>query len=197
MKTEYSKDAIIIHVFRWLPLFDQTFWSAPLSILAKETWKNDEFRHLYWFAVACGDADLETCTHDLGLFIKLWTYPDLVYYPDDEMAAWQGTSDRFGGSKIDTSANAGQYLQEKYGTAFFPILYIWAVGFTITGTYAGQFWLRAMITRSFAIIPTMIVALFFDTEDPTMDILNEALNSLVYFLYRRILSFSCLLFFNL
>jgi len=93
--------------------------------------------------------------------------------------------------------NAGQYLQEKYGTAFFPILYIWAVGLlasgqssTITGTYAGQFvmggflnlrlkkWLRAMITRSFAIIPTMIVALFFDTEDPTMDILNEALNVL-------------------
>ncbi|OEL21023.1 Metal transporter Nramp2 [Dichanthelium oligosanthes] len=93
--------------------------------------------------------------------------------------------------------NAGQYLQEKYGTAFFPILYIWAIGLlasgqssTVTGTYAGQFvmggflnlrlkkWLRAMITRSFAIIPTMIVALFFDTEDPTMDILNEALNVL-------------------
>ncbi|KAF0910820.1 hypothetical protein E2562_004787 [Oryza meyeriana var. granulata] len=93
--------------------------------------------------------------------------------------------------------NAGQYLQEKYGTAFFPILYIWAIGLlasgqssTITGTYAGQFvmggflnlrlkkWLRAMITRSFAIIPTMILALFFDTEDPTMDILNEALNVL-------------------
>ncbi|KAG2542631.1 metal transporter Nramp2-like [Panicum virgatum] len=93
--------------------------------------------------------------------------------------------------------NAGQYLQEKYGTAFFPILYIWAIGLlasgqssTITGTYAGQFvmggflnlrlkkWLRAMITRSFAIIPTMIVALFFDTEDPTMDVLNEALNVL-------------------
>lgn len=93
--------------------------------------------------------------------------------------------------------NAGQYLQEKYGTALFPILYIWAIGLlasgqssTITGTYAGQFvmggflnlrlkkWLRALITRSFAIIPTMIVALFFDTEDPTMDILNEALNVL-------------------
>lgn len=93
--------------------------------------------------------------------------------------------------------NAGQYLQQKYGTAFFPILYIWAIGLlasgqssTITGTYAGQFvmggflnlrlkkWLRVMITRSFAIIPTMIVALFFDTEDPTMDILNEALNVL-------------------
>uniref|UniRef100_A0ACD5X2F0 Uncharacterized protein n=1 Tax=Avena sativa TaxID=4498 RepID=A0ACD5X2F0_AVESA len=93
--------------------------------------------------------------------------------------------------------NAGQYLQEKYGSALFPVLYIWATGLlasgqssTITGTYAGQFvmggflnlrlkkWLRAMITRSFAIIPTMIVALFFDTEDPTMDILNESLNVL-------------------
>uniref|UniRef100_A0A8I6Y1C9 Metal transporter Nramp2 n=1 Tax=Hordeum vulgare subsp. vulgare TaxID=112509 RepID=A0A8I6Y1C9_HORVV len=39
-------------------------------------------------------------------------------------------------------------------------------------------WLRAVITRSFAIIPTMIVALFFDTEDPTMDVLNESLNVL-------------------
>lgn len=93
--------------------------------------------------------------------------------------------------------NAGQYLQEKYGTALFPVLYIWAIGLlasgqssTITGTYAGQFvmggflnlrlkkWLRAVITRSFAIIPTMIVALFFDTEDPTMDVLNESLNVL-------------------
>ncbi|KAF8673699.1 hypothetical protein HU200_048448 [Digitaria exilis] len=105
----------------------------------------------------------------------------------------------YGSEKADNIGleNAGQYLQEKYGTAFFPILYIWAIGLlasgqssTITGTYAGQFvmggflnlrlkkWLRAMITRSFAIIPTMIVALFFDTEDPTMDILNEGLNVL-------------------
>ncbi|KAG2542628.1 hypothetical protein PVAP13_9NG650300 [Panicum virgatum] len=59
--------------------------------------------------------------------------------------------------------NAGQYLQEKYGTAFFPILYIWAIGLlasgqssTITGTYAGQFVMG----------------------DPTMDVLNEALNVL-------------------
>ncbi|XP_010936565.1 metal transporter Nramp2 [Elaeis guineensis] len=93
--------------------------------------------------------------------------------------------------------NAGQFLQEKYGAMLFPILYIWGVGLlasgqssTITGTYAGQFimggflnlrlkkWVRSLITRSFAIVPTIIVALFFDTEDATMDILNESLNVL-------------------
>ncbi|KAJ9170614.1 hypothetical protein P3X46_018708 [Hevea brasiliensis] len=93
--------------------------------------------------------------------------------------------------------NAGQYLQEKYGGGLFPILYIWAIGLlaagqssTITGTYAGQFimggflnlrlkkWLRALITRSFAIIPTMIVALVFDTSEDTLDVLNEWLNVL-------------------
>ncbi|MBA0735002.1 hypothetical protein Gogos_018887 [Gossypium gossypioides] len=93
--------------------------------------------------------------------------------------------------------NAGQYLQDKYGGGLFPILYIWAIGLlaagqssTITGTYAGQFimggflnlklkkWLRALITRSFAIVPTMIVALVFDTSEAALDVLNEWLNVL-------------------
>lgn len=93
--------------------------------------------------------------------------------------------------------NAGQYLQEKYGGGVLPILYIWAIGLlaagqssTITGTYAGQFimggflnlklkkWLRALITRSCAIIPTMIVALLFDTNEDSLDVLNEWLNVL-------------------
>ncbi|KAL6338925.1 hypothetical protein AAG906_024076 [Vitis piasezkii] len=93
--------------------------------------------------------------------------------------------------------NAGQYLQEKYGGGFFPILYIWGIGLlaagqssTITGTYAGQFimggflnlrlkkWIRALITRSFAIVPTMIVALVFDTSEDTLDVMNEWLNVL-------------------
>ena len=93
--------------------------------------------------------------------------------------------------------NAGQYLQEKYGGGLFPIFYIWGIGLlaagqssTITGTYAGQFimggflnlrlkkWMRALITRSFAIIPTMIVALVFDTTEESLDVLNEWLNVL-------------------
>ncbi|KAA8531626.1 hypothetical protein F0562_006657 [Nyssa sinensis] len=93
--------------------------------------------------------------------------------------------------------NAGNYLQEKYGGGLFPILYIWGIGLlaagqssTITGTYAGQFimggflnlrlkkWLRALITRSCAIIPTMIVALVFDTSEETLDVMNEWLNVL-------------------
>ncbi|XXG56983.1 hypothetical protein AAC387_Pa03g4265 [Persea americana] len=93
--------------------------------------------------------------------------------------------------------NAGQFLQEKFGGGLFPILYIWGIGLlaagqssTITGTYAGQFimggflnlrikkWLRALITRSFAIVPTIIVALVFETSDGTLDTLNEWLNIL-------------------
>ncbi|WOL12637.1 metal transporter Nramp2 [Canna indica] len=93
--------------------------------------------------------------------------------------------------------NAGQFLQDKYGGTLFPILYIWGVGLlasgqssTITGTYAGQFimggflslrlkkWARSVITRSFAILPAMVVALLFDTEGSAMDVLNELLNVL-------------------
>ncbi|KAJ4729194.1 Metal transporter [Melia azedarach] len=93
--------------------------------------------------------------------------------------------------------NAGQYLQEKYGGGHFPILYIWGIGLlaagqssTLTGTYAGQFimggflnlrlkkWLRSLITRSCAIVPTMIVALVFNTSEASLDVLNEWLNVL-------------------
>ncbi|RDX73387.1 Metal transporter Nramp3, partial [Mucuna pruriens] len=106
----------------------------------------------------------------------------------------------FYGTEIANSiglVNAGQYLQEKYGGGLFPILYIWGIGLlaagqssTITGTYAGQFimggflnlrlkkWIRALITRGFAIIPTMIVALIFDTSEESLDVLNEWLNVL-------------------
>ncbi|KAF3794279.1 Metal transporter [Nymphaea thermarum] len=94
-------------------------------------------------------------------------------------------------------ANAGQYLQEKYGGGVLPILYIWGIGLlaagqssTITGTYAGQFimggflnlrmkkWMRAVITRSFAIVPTIAVALVFNTSESALDVLNEWLNVL-------------------
>ncbi|XP_057420920.1 metal transporter Nramp3-like [Lotus japonicus] len=106
----------------------------------------------------------------------------------------------FYGSEIANSiglANAGQYLQEAYGSGVFPILYIWGIGLlaagqssTITGTYAGQFimggflnlrikkWMRALITRSCAIIPTMIVALIFDSSEQSLDVLSGWLNVL-------------------
>lgn len=106
----------------------------------------------------------------------------------------------FYGTKIAASIgleNAGQVLQEKYGSTLFPILYIWGLGLlasgqssTITGTYAGQFimggflnlrvkkWVRALITRSFAVVPAIIVALSFDSSESAMDALNESLNVL-------------------
>lgn len=93
--------------------------------------------------------------------------------------------------------NAGQYLEEKYGGGLFPILYVWGIGLlaagtssTITGTYAGQFImggflnlrlkksLRALITRSCAIVPTIIVALVFNKSESSLDVLNEWLNVL-------------------
>ncbi|KAL3505083.1 hypothetical protein ACH5RR_034924 [Cinchona calisaya] len=91
--------------------------------------------------------------------------------------------------------NAGQYLQERYGGGLFPILYIWGIGLlaagqssTMTGTYAGQFimggflnlhmrkWMRSLITRSCAIIPTVIVAIVFNRSEDSLDVLNEWLN---------------------
>lgn len=105
----------------------------------------------------------------------------------------------YGTDKADSIGlvNAGQFLQEKYGGGLFPILYIWGIGLlaagqssTITGTYAGQFimggflnlrlkkWMRSLITRSFAIVPTIIVALVFDTTEGALDVLNEWLNVL-------------------
>ena len=39
-------------------------------------------------------------------------------------------------------------------------------------------WLRALITRSFAIVSTMIVALVFNRSKASLDVLNEWLNVL-------------------
>ncbi|CAH8353436.1 unnamed protein product [Eruca vesicaria subsp. sativa] len=94
--------------------------------------------------------------------------------------------------------NAGQYLQDKFGGGLLPVLYIWGIAvvnsrtkqYHITGTYAGQFimggflnlrlkkWMRAVITRSCAIVPTMIVAIVFNTSEASLDVLNEWLNVL-------------------
>ncbi|OIT37722.1 PREDICTED: metal transporter Nramp2-like [Nicotiana attenuata] len=93
--------------------------------------------------------------------------------------------------------NAGQYLQERYGGGLFPILYIWGIGLlaagqssTMTGTYAGQFimggflnlrmkkWIRSVITRSCAIVPTIVVAIYFNRSEDSLDVLNEWLNVL-------------------
>lgn len=106
----------------------------------------------------------------------------------------------FYGSKQADSiglVNAGQYLEDKYGGGLLPILYIWGIGLlaagqssTMTGTYAGQFimggflnlrlkkWLRALITRSCAIVPTIAVALIFNRSESSLDTLNEWLNVL-------------------
>ncbi|CAN6485688.1 unnamed protein product [Victoria cruziana] len=92
--------------------------------------------------------------------------------------------------------NAVEYLDREYGYLF-PVKYIWAIGLlaagqssTMTGTYAGQFvmsgfldlhmkkWIRAAVTRSFAIVPTIIVTLAFDSSENQLDVLNEWLNVL-------------------
>ncbi|XP_007501811.1 natural resistance-associated macrophage protein 1 [Monodelphis domestica] len=82
------------------------------------------------------------------------------------------------------------------GCFFGPaVVYIWAVGIlaagqssTMTGTYAGQFvmegflklrwsrFARVLFTRSFAILPTILVAIFRDVQD--LSSLNDLLNVL-------------------
>lgn len=39
-------------------------------------------------------------------------------------------------------------------------------------------WISALITRSFAIVPTIAVAVWFNTSDSALDVLNEWLNVL-------------------
>ncbi|EDQ92574.1 uncharacterized protein MONBRDRAFT_905, partial [Monosiga brevicollis MX1] len=91
--------------------------------------------------------------------------------------------------------SSGEYLTQKYGSA---MKYIWAIGLlaagqssTMTGTYAGQFvmegflslkikpWKRVAITRSFAMIPTLLVALF--ASHRILNDLNEWMNILQSF----------------
>lgn len=60
----------------------------------------------------------------------------------------------------------------------------------MTGTYAGQFimggflnlqlkkWLRSVITRSCAIVPTIVIAIIFNRSEDSLDVLNEWLNVL-------------------
>lgn len=87
----------------------------------------------------------------------------------------------------------GVFLGCQYGL---PAMYIWAVGIlaagqssTMTGTYAGQFvmegflnlrwkrWQRVLLTRSIAIMPTVLVAVFKGVHD--LSGMNEFLNVLM------------------
>ena len=75
-------------------------------------------------------------------------------------------------------------------------MFIWAVGIlaagqssTMTGTYAGQFamegflnlqwvrWRRVLFTRTIAIIPTLIVAVYADMKD--LSNMNDILNAVM------------------
>ena len=105
----------------------------------------------------------------------------------------------YGTSRADSIGlvNAGQYLQERYGGGVCPLLYIWGIGLlaagqssTMTGTYAGQFimggflnlrmkkCISSVLTRSCAIVWTIIVAIYFNRSEDTLDVLNEWLNVL-------------------
>jgi len=85
--------------------------------------------------------------------------------------------------------NAGDYLKEKFGDV---ARVIWAIGLlaagqssTMTGTLAGQHvmqgflnitwapWKRTLLTRSIAIVPSILFAVSFTNE---MDSMNEVLN---------------------
>lgn len=98
------------------------------------------------------------------------------------------------------------------GCLFGPAaLYIWAVGLlaagqssTMTGTYAGQFvmegflrlrwsrFARVLLTRSCAILPTVLVAVFRDLRDLSglNDLLNVAQSLLLPFAVLPVLTFT-------
>lgn len=92
--------------------------------------------------------------------------------------------------------NAGVYLGDTYGPV---MVYVWALGLlaagqssTMTGTYTGQFvmegyinlkispWARILITRSVALVPALLVAVFTRNDDSStaLDSLNQWLNLL-------------------
>merc|ERR1719245_2649051 len=88
--------------------------------------------------------------------------------------------------------NAGDYLKAKFTDS---AEYIWAIGLlaagqssTMTGTFAGQYamqgfldinwavWKRTLLTRSIALVPSLLFAAVFSSDDTLMDKLNEWLN---------------------
>lgn len=90
--------------------------------------------------------------------------------------------------------NAGGYLGKAYGE---PMKIIWALGLvaagqssTMTGAYSGQWvmqgflqlkvqpWKRALITRSLALVPCLLVAIYFGDATSGLDQLNQYLNVL-------------------
>ncbi|GJP45542.1 hypothetical protein CLOM_g4926 [Closterium sp. NIES-68] len=98
-----------------------------------------------------------------------------------------------GQSSTMTGTYAGQFVMsgfldlhvckwEAFGSSTFPVVFIWAAGLlaagqssTMTGTYAGQFvmsgfldlhvrkWVRVLVTRTVAIVPTIVVALLYSS----------------------------------
>ncbi|GAB1598110.1 natural resistance-associated macrophage protein 2-like isoform X2 [Argonauta hians] len=102
----------------------------------------------------------------------------------------------------------GKFLGCKFGQA---AMYIWAIGIlaagqssTMTGTYAGQFvmegflnlywkrWQRVLLTRSIAIMPTVLIAFFSGINDLTgmNDLLNVLMSLQLPFALLPILTFT-------
>ncbi|KAM7537445.1 hypothetical protein Aperf_G00000077353 [Anoplocephala perfoliata] len=106
--------------------------------------------------------------------------------------AFLDTARKFDSTQVDLYVG-GVFLGCEFGLA---ALYVWAVGLlaagqssTMTGTYAGQYamegflnlrwkqWQRLLITRSIAILPTLIVTFFEGIENLTE--MNDLLNVLM------------------
>ncbi|XP_033763009.1 natural resistance-associated macrophage protein 2-like isoform X1 [Pecten maximus] len=118
-------------------------------------------------------------------------------------------ADVFNTSSLDVDIfKGGVFLGCQFGLA---AMYIWAVGIlaagqssTMTGTYTGQFvmegflnlkwkrWQRVLLTRSIAILPTILVAVFSGINDLTRmnDLLNVLMSLQLPFALIPILSFT-------
>ncbi|XP_076461105.1 natural resistance-associated macrophage protein 2-like isoform X2 [Babylonia areolata] len=118
-------------------------------------------------------------------------------------------SDVFSGDELSVDIyKGGVFLGCQFGLA---AMYVWAVGIlaagqssTMTGTYTGQFvmegflnltwkrWQRVLLTRTIAICPTILVAIFSGIDDMTTmnDLLNVLMSLQLPFALLPILTFT-------
>ncbi|GJP57757.1 hypothetical protein CLOP_g17322, partial [Closterium sp. NIES-67] len=132
--------------------------------------------------VMSGFLDLHVCKWEA---FGSSTFPVVFIWAAGLLAAGQ--------SSTMTGTYAGQFVMsgfldlhvckwEAFGSSTFPVVFIWAAGLlaagqssTMTGTYAGQFvmsgfldlhvrkWVRVLVTRTVAIVPTIVVALLYSS----------------------------------
>ncbi|GJP57758.1 hypothetical protein CLOP_g17322, partial [Closterium sp. NIES-67] len=143
------------------------------------------FAKLFYGRPGAVDIGLDNAAEYLQEAFGSSTFPVVFIWAAGLLAAGQ--------SSTMTGTYAGQFVMsgfldlhvckwEAFGSSTFPVVFIWAAGLlaagqssTMTGTYAGQFvmsgfldlhvrkWVRVLVTRTVAIVPTIVVALLYSS----------------------------------